>query len=114
MEIDNTAFDAMNHFMQDDIQTSSEEEPSKQSRFRDDGTYDIKPLDPDYFKKYYQNKFKLPFTCLDCGTTIFKKKRKFIKTQEHQKVQKLLTLLLKPWTQTSLQVSPALNPQKKT
>ena len=56
MKIDNNTFDAMNQFIQDDIQTSSEEEPRRQ--------------DPDYFKTYYLNKFKTPFTCPDCGTTI--------------------------------------------
>ena len=70
IKIDNNTFDAMNQFIQDDIQTSSEEEPRRQSRSRDDGTYDITTLDPHYFKKYYLNKLKTPFTRPDCGTTI--------------------------------------------
>ena len=41
IKIDNNTFDAMNQFIQDDIQTSSEEEPRRQSRSRDDGTYGI-------------------------------------------------------------------------
>ena len=57
IKIDNNAIDAMNQFIQDDIQTSSEEEPRRQSRSRDDGTYGITTLDPDYFKKYHLNYF---------------------------------------------------------
>lgn len=41
----------MSQFIQDELQTSSEEEPKRQARLRDDGSYDIRPLDPDYFKK---------------------------------------------------------------
>ena len=87
IKIDNNTIDAMNQFIQDDIQTSSEEEPRRQSRSRDDGTYGITTLDPDYFKKYHLNKLRAPFTCPDCGTTIYQ--YKFFKTQEHQKMQKL-------------------------
>ena len=62
MQIDNNTFDTMDQLTQDDIQTSSEE-PRRQSRFRDDGTFYTKPFDPPYSKKDYQNKFKPPFTC---------------------------------------------------
>ena len=37
------------------------------------------------------------------------KQNKLIKIQEHEKVQTLSKLLLKRWTQTSLQVPPKLN-----
>ena len=100
IKIDNNTFDAMNQFIQDDIQTSSEEEPRRPSRFEDDGTYDIKPLDPDYFKKSYlntQNAFHLS-RLWDNHI----KGYKFIKTQEHQEVQKPSKLLLKRVPQTSL------------
>lgn len=73
MKIDNNTFDSMSQIVQDELQSSSEEEPKRQSRWKDNGLYDTKPLDPDYFKKYYQNKFKTPFTCPDCGTTITNK-----------------------------------------
>ena len=73
MKIDNSTFNSMSQIVQDEIQSSSEEEPKKTSRWNTDGTYDNKPLDPDYFKKYYQNKLKTPFTCPDCGTTISSK-----------------------------------------
>ena len=69
MQIDNDTFYTMNQFIQDDIQTSSEE-PRRQSRLRDDGTFYTKPFDSHYFKKDYQNKFKPPFTCPHCGRSI--------------------------------------------
>ena len=72
-KIDNSTFDTMSQFVQDELQTSSEEPPTKQSRWKPNGTYDTKPLDPDYFKKYYLNNLKTPFTCPDCGTTISNK-----------------------------------------
>lgn len=58
MRIDNNKFDSMSQLFQDEIQSSSEEEPKRQSRWKNNGTYDIKPLDPDYFKKYYLKKLK--------------------------------------------------------
>ena len=83
MKIDNHTFNSMSQIIQDEIQSSSEEEPkktsrwntdgAKTSRWNTDGTYDNKPLDPDYFKKYYLKKLKAPFTCPDCGTTISSK-----------------------------------------
>ena len=85
MKIDNHTFNSMSQFVQDEIQSSSEEEqvkdffnpngvePNHKSRWKDNGTYANKPLDPDYFKKYYINKLKTPFTCPDCGTTISSK-----------------------------------------
>ena len=51
MKIDNHTFHSMSQIIQDEIQSSSEEEPKKTSRWNTDGTYDNKPLDPDYFKK---------------------------------------------------------------
>ena len=70
IKIDNNTFDAINQFIQDDTQTSSEEKPRRQSRSRDAGTYDITTLDTDSFKKYCLNRLKTLFTCPDCGTTI--------------------------------------------
>ncbi len=42
-------------------------------RWKPDGTYDKKPLDPDYFKNYYQGSFKTPIKRPDCGKTITSK-----------------------------------------
>ena len=52
MKFDNNKFDTMNQFIQDDTHTSSEEDPRRQSRSGDYGTYDTKPLDLDCFQKY--------------------------------------------------------------
>ena len=94
IKIDNNTFDAMNQFIQDDIQTSSEEEPRRQ--------------DPDYFKTYYLNKLKMLFTCPDCGTTI-PKNLNLSKHKNTKKCRNSQKLLLKRWPQTSLQVPPTLN-----
>ena len=42
-------------------------------RWKPDGTYDKKPLDEDYFKKYYHKNLKVPFKRPDCGRTISSK-----------------------------------------
>lgn len=92
--------------VQDELQTSSEEEPRKHTRWNPNEAYDTKPLDPDYFKKYYQNKLKTPFTCPDCGKTISNKTN----LSKHQKVQKLSKLMLKLELQPqSKQDLPTLN-----
>ena len=55
-------------------QSNTPEQPTQtNSRWQPDGTYDKKPLDPNYFSKYYQRKLKTPFTCPDCGRTISSK-----------------------------------------
>ena len=46
---------------------------TSRSRYKPDGTYDKKPLDPNYFSKYYQKILSNPFTCPDCGRTITSK-----------------------------------------
>ena len=56
------------------IQKQSKTPPIQAStRWRTDGTYNKKPLDPDYFNKYYQKKLSTPFQCPDCGRTISSK-----------------------------------------
>ncbi len=40
------------------------------ARHLPDGRYDNKPLDPDYFKKYYHKKWCVPYTCGICGRTL--------------------------------------------
>lgn len=39
-------------------------------RHRPDGTYDSKPLDPLYFKKYYKEKVPRNVPCTACGLII--------------------------------------------
>ena len=43
------------------------------SRWKPDGTYDKTPLDPDYFKNYFQANLKTPIKCPDCGKAITSK-----------------------------------------
>ena len=40
MKIDNNTFDSMSQVVQDELQTSSEDEPRKNSRWNTDGSYD--------------------------------------------------------------------------
>jgi hypothetical protein len=40
------------------------------ARHLPDGRYDNKPLDKEYFKKYYHNKWCVPYTCSICGRTL--------------------------------------------
>ena len=40
-------------------------------RYNEDGTYNWKPLDPDYNKKYYEEHGKTKWTCPLCNRTIF-------------------------------------------
>ena len=42
----------------------------KPSRWNSDGTYNKKPLEPEYFTKYYKHKLSTPFKCPDCGRTL--------------------------------------------
>ena len=43
------------------------------TRWNEDGTYNSKPLDPQYFKKYFQKHLKQPFQCPDCKRMISSK-----------------------------------------
>ena len=68
-EIDEDLFEQMTqelHPLNQPITTTS-------TRWQPDGTYNKKPLDPEYFTKYYHNKLSTPFTCPDCGRTISSK-----------------------------------------
>ena len=62
--------DMMNELEQVKALTRANANPS---RWNDDGTYDKKPLDPNYVCKYYQKNLKEPFVCPDCGRTISSK-----------------------------------------
>ena len=55
-------------------QSDTPETPTQTNTgWQPDGTYKKKPLDPNYFSKYYQQKLKNPFNCPDCGRTISSK-----------------------------------------
>ena len=60
-EMDEDIFDQMVEALhQPDIQES----PIQTStRWKPDGTYDKKPLDPEYFPKHYHEKLSTPFQC---------------------------------------------------
>lgn len=71
-EMDEDLFDQMAQALHQS--SNSHNPPTVTSRrWQPDGTYDKKPLDPDYFSKYYQKKLSTPFTCPDCGRTITSK-----------------------------------------
>ena len=70
---------------------------TSRSRYKPDGTYDKKPLDPDYFSKYYQKKLATPFQCPDCGRTISSKSNLSKHRQTNVCMRKKV---LKCWTQT--------------
>ena len=56
----------------------------KPERYNEDGTYNKKPVDPEYYKKYYQQFVKhTPCTCDICGATISSKQ----KLSRHKKTQ---------------------------
>ena len=71
-EMDEDIFDQMVEVLHNPTNTYEPPIPTT-TRWKPDGTYDKKPLDPNYFSKYYQKKLSTPFTCPDCGRTISSK-----------------------------------------
>ena len=74
----------------DETLNTVETSHSTASRWRPDGTYDKRPLDPEYFSKYYRHKLKTPFKCPDCGRTLssksnLSKHRETIVCKRHQR-----------------------------
>ena len=67
-EMDEDIFDQMVEAL--NPETVQEPPIQTSTRWKPDGTYDSKPLDPEYFSKYYQKKLSTPFKCPDCGRTI--------------------------------------------
>ena len=65
-EMDEDVFDRMVEALHQP--TTPNNTPTTNSR-----TYDKKPLDPDYFKNYFQKNLKQPFKCPDCGRTMSSK-----------------------------------------
>ena len=55
------------------------------NRYKDDGTYDNKPLDPNYFKTYYHTKGTEQIECPTCG---YKCKRNYL--YRHSKTDKCI------------------------
>lgn len=56
----------------DTPQTKKRGKPINPDRHLPDGTYNNKPLDPDYFKKYYMEKTKGKVQCSCCGSMVEK------------------------------------------
>ena len=65
-EMDEDVFDQMVEALH---QSNNPHNPPTQAttRWKPDGSYGKKPLDLDYFSKYYQKKLSRPFRCPDCG-----------------------------------------------
>ena len=92
-EIDEDLFEQMTqelHPLNQPITTTSTRwdvvEPlptTRTGRWKPDGTYNKKPLDPEYFTKYYHNKLSTPFTCPDYGRTISSKSNLSKHRQSH-------------------------------
>ena len=70
-EVFDDVFDAMVQAL--NTETPSTTPTAKMTRRNPDGTYNKKPLDEDYFKKYYQQNLSTPITCPDCGKTVSSK-----------------------------------------
>ena len=71
-EIDEDIFDQMVEALHNPP-TLNQPTTTTSTRWKPDGTYNKKPLDPEYFTKYYHNKLSTPFKCPDCGRTISSK-----------------------------------------
>ena len=67
-EVDDSIYDAM-------VQALHQETapPAKKGRINPDGSYNKRPLDENYSKKYYQDNLTTPFTCPDCKRVISSK-----------------------------------------
>ena len=44
--------------------------PTTAWRHRADGSYNSSAIDPEYAKKYWRTRYKKPYTCGICGTTL--------------------------------------------
>ena len=71
-EMDEDWFDQMLEALHNPPQIN-EQPTTTPTRWQPNGTYNKKPLDPNYFNKYYHNKLATPFKCPDCGRTISSK-----------------------------------------
>jgi len=60
------------------------------NRYKDDGTYDNKPLDPNYFRTYYHTKGSEQVECPTCG---YKCKRNYL--YRHSKTDKCIKLAIR-------------------
>lgn len=95
-EIDDDLFDllwnSIDRVEQTDSETSSTTTPKRNSEWRkqDNGYYNTKTNDEEYFKKYYQNKTKHPCVCDVCGTHITCKSN----LSKHKKTKKCRNYLI--------------------
>ena len=94
-EMDEDLFDQMAEALH---QSSNPQNPpaTTSTRWKPDGTYDKKPLDPNYFSKYYQKKIINPFH-LSRLRTNHHKQIQSIKTPSNQQMyEQQTTLKIKP------------------
>ena len=80
-EMDEDLFDRLSNEMSD---TQQEPITPIHNRWKEDGTYDKKPLDPQYFKKYYETKLKQSYQCPVCQKVISSKSN----LSKHQQTSK--------------------------
>ena len=80
-EMDEDLFDRLSSEMSEEQQ-----EPITpiRTRWNKDGSYNSKPLDPQYFKKYYETKLKQPYKCPVCHKVISSKSN----LSKHQQTEK--------------------------
>ena len=69
-EMDEDIFDQMVEALRQSNNPHNALTPAMSTRWKADGTYDKRPVDPKYFAKYYQKKLTTPVTSPDCGRTI--------------------------------------------
>ena len=69
--------------------------PDTSWRRNPDGTYNDKPSDPEYFKKYYHAKLKTPgeWVCEYCGNSLFTK-RNYNRHQKYSKTFQMFQAVL--------------------
>ena len=72
-EMDEDLFDRMAEALHQSSNPHNDPPTATSTRWKADGTYNKKPLDSDYFSKYYQKVLSMPFKCPDCGRTISSK-----------------------------------------
>ena len=96
-EMDEDVFDQMVEALHQS-QTPPTPRKPQSTRWQPNGTYNKKRLDPNYFRKYYQQNLKTPFTCPDCGQTISSKSN----LSKHRHTKKCMNSKCN-WTQIALQ-----------
>ena len=69
--------------------------PDTSWRRNPDGTYNDKPSDPEYFKKYYHAKLKTPgeYVCEYCEISLFTKRNLIRHNQKSKRCKKFRQVL---------------------